>query len=119
MSETGKPLRIYLAFETPRGGRPTARCGPPQRQIRHHIGAGSGIGRAATLLFAKEGAQLIAVGRTEAVADIVGEVKKTGGLPKCRDSECGFGKGRVSVSKRISSLGSIRLLLKLSSVHFR
>ncbi len=42
-------------------------------------GAGSGIGRAATLLFAKEGARLIAVDRTEAVKDVAAEVKKAGG----------------------------------------
>ena len=34
-------------------------------------GAGSGIGRAATLLFAREGAKLIAVDRSEAVEDTV------------------------------------------------
>ena len=35
-------------------------------------GAGSGIGRAASLLFTREGARLIAVDRSEAVKETVG-----------------------------------------------
>src|ERR1700687_2216775 len=42
-------------------------------------GAGSGIGRAASLLFTKEGAKLIAVDRTEGVKDTVEQVRKVGG----------------------------------------
>ena len=42
-------------------------------------GAGSGIGRAASLLFTKEGAKLIAVDRTEGVRDTVDQVRKAGG----------------------------------------
>lgn len=43
-------------------------------------GAGSGIGRAAALLFTREGAKLIAVDRTEAVKETVDEVRKAGGV---------------------------------------
>jgi NAD(P)-dependent dehydrogenase (short-subunit alcohol dehydrogenase family) len=42
-------------------------------------GAASGIGRAAALLFCREGARLIAVDRSEAVNDTVAEVRKAGG----------------------------------------
>ncbi|HEY0329675.1 MAG TPA: SDR family oxidoreductase [Rhodopseudomonas sp.] len=42
-------------------------------------GAGSGIGRAAALLFTKEGARLIAVDRSEAVHDTVELVRRQGG----------------------------------------
>jgi NAD(P)-dependent dehydrogenase (short-subunit alcohol dehydrogenase family) len=42
-------------------------------------GAGSGIGRAATLLFAREGAKLVAVDRSEAVNETVAQVKQAGG----------------------------------------
>jgi NAD(P)-dependent dehydrogenase (short-subunit alcohol dehydrogenase family) len=42
-------------------------------------GAGSGIGRAATLLFAREGAKLVAVDRSEAVNETVARVKEAGG----------------------------------------
>ena len=38
-------------------------------------GAGSGIGRAASLLFTKEGAKLIAVDRTDGVNETVAQVK--------------------------------------------
>jgi NAD(P)-dependent dehydrogenase (short-subunit alcohol dehydrogenase family) len=42
-------------------------------------GAGSGIGRAATLLFAREGAKLVAVDRSEAVKETVAQVTQAGG----------------------------------------
>jgi NAD(P)-dependent dehydrogenase (short-subunit alcohol dehydrogenase family) len=42
-------------------------------------GAGSGIGRAAALLFTREGARLIAVDRTEAVKETVEAVREAGG----------------------------------------
>ena len=52
-------------------------------------GAGSGIGRAATLLFAKEGARLIAVDRTEAVKDVVADVKKAAGTAEALTADAG------------------------------
>ena len=42
-------------------------------------GAGSGIGRAAALLFASEGAQLVLGDKTEAVHDTAGQVIAAGG----------------------------------------
>ena len=45
-------------------------------------GAGSGIGRAASLLFTKEGARLIAVDRTESVKETAELVSKAGGTAK-------------------------------------
>ena len=42
-------------------------------------GAGSGIGRAASLLFTREGAKLIAVDRTDGVKETVDQVMKAGG----------------------------------------
>ena len=52
-------------------------------------GAGSGIGRAASLLFSKEGAKLIAVDRTEAVKDTVEQVKKAGGIAEAVMADAG------------------------------
>ena len=52
-------------------------------------GAGSGIGRAAALLFTKEGARLIAVDRTEAVKETVDEVKKAGGVAEAMIADAG------------------------------
>ena len=42
-------------------------------------GAGSGIGRAASLLFTKEGARLIAVDRADGVKETVAQIQKAGG----------------------------------------
>ena len=52
-------------------------------------GAGSGIGRAAALLFTREGAKLIAVDRTEAVKETVDEVKKAGGVAEAMIADAG------------------------------
>ena len=52
-------------------------------------GAGSGIGRAASLLFSKEGARLIAVDRSEAVKDTVEQVKKAGGIAEAVMADAG------------------------------
>lgn len=52
-------------------------------------GAGSGIGRAAALLFTREGAKLIAVDRIEAVNETVEEVKKAGGIAEAMIADAG------------------------------
>jgi len=63
-------------------------------------GAGSGIGRAATLLFAKEGAKLIAVDRTEAVKEVVAEVKKAGGTAEALTADAGSEKDVIAFIDR-------------------
>ena len=52
-------------------------------------GAGSGIGRAASLLFTREGAKLIAVDRTEGVKETVDQVKKAGGTAEAVMADAG------------------------------
>ncbi|WFU38220.1 SDR family NAD(P)-dependent oxidoreductase [Bradyrhizobium sp. CB82] len=52
-------------------------------------GAGSGIGRAASLLFTKEGARLIAVDRTEGVKETVEEIKRAGGTAEAVMADAG------------------------------
>ncbi|MEJ0046588.1 MAG: SDR family NAD(P)-dependent oxidoreductase [Rhodospirillales bacterium] len=52
-------------------------------------GAGSGIGRAACLLFAREGAQLVAVDRSEAVRDTVASVRAAGGTAEAVEADAG------------------------------
>ena len=52
-------------------------------------GAGSGIGRAACLLFAREGARLIAVDRSEAVAETVARVRADGGVAAAVQADAG------------------------------
>ena len=68
-------------------------------------GAGSGIGRAASLLFTKEGAKLIAVDRTEGVKETVEQVRKAGGTAEAVMARCRFGKGR----HRLHRKGGVRL----------
>src|ERR1700719_558013 len=55
-------------------------------------GAGSGIGRAASLLFTKEGAKLIAVDRAEGVKDTVEQVRKAGGTAEAVIADAGSEK---------------------------
>ena len=57
-------------------------------------GAGSGIGRAASLLFTKEGARLIAVDRAEGVKETVDAGAQGRRHGRGRDRRCRFGKGR-------------------------
>ena len=63
-------------------------------------GAASGIGRAATLLFAKEGARLIAVDRTEAVKNVATEVKKAGGTAEALTADAGSEKDVIAFIDR-------------------
>src|SRR6201996_6174167 len=55
-------------------------------------GAGSGIGRAAALLFTQEGARLIAVDRTDAVRDTVDMIRKAGGIAEAVTADAGSEK---------------------------
>src|SRR5258708_40083195 len=55
-------------------------------------GAGSGIGRAASLMFTKEGARLIAVDRAEGVKDTVDQVRKAGGTAEAVMADAGSEK---------------------------
>jgi NAD(P)-dependent dehydrogenase (short-subunit alcohol dehydrogenase family) len=52
-------------------------------------GAGSGIGRAASLLFTKEGARLIAVDRTDGVKETVEQIRKAGGAAEAVTADAG------------------------------
>jgi NAD(P)-dependent dehydrogenase (short-subunit alcohol dehydrogenase family) len=63
-------------------------------------GAGGGIGRAATFLFAREGARLIAVDRSEAVTDTVEQVKKAGGIAEAVTADTGSEKDVIGFIDR-------------------
>ncbi|WP_315811493.1 SDR family oxidoreductase [Bradyrhizobium sp. SZCCHNR2028] len=52
-------------------------------------GAGSGIGRAASLMFTREGARLIAVDRSEGVKETVELVKQQGGIAEAVIADAG------------------------------
>lgn len=71
-------------------------------------GAGSGIGRAASLLFTKEGARLIAVDRTEGVKDTVDQVRKAGGTAEAVIADAGSEKDVIGfIDKAIGTYGRL------------
>jgi NAD(P)-dependent dehydrogenase (short-subunit alcohol dehydrogenase family) len=71
-------------------------------------GAGSGIGRAASLLFTKEGAKLIAVDRSEAVKETVEQVRKAGGTAEAAMADAGSEKDVIAfIDKAVSVYGRL------------
>src|ERR1700721_607034 len=71
-------------------------------------GAGSGIGRAASLLFTKEGAKLIAVDRTEGVKETVDQVRKAGGTAEAMIAAAGSEKDVIAfIEKAVSAYGRL------------
>src|SRR5258707_593203 len=71
-------------------------------------GAGSGIGRAASLLFTKEGARLIAVDRAEGVKETVEQVKKAGGTAQAVIADAGSEKDVMAfIDKAVSDYGRL------------
>jgi len=71
-------------------------------------GAGSGIGRAASLLFAKEGARLIAVDRAEGVKETVDQVRKAGGMAEAVMADAGSEKDVIAfIDKAIAAYGKL------------
>jgi len=71
-------------------------------------GAGSGIGRAASLMFTKEGAKLIAVDRTEGVKDTVEQVQKAGGIAEAVMADAGSEKDVMAfIDKAITTYGKL------------
>jgi NAD(P)-dependent dehydrogenase (short-subunit alcohol dehydrogenase family) len=71
-------------------------------------GAGSGIGRAASLLFAREGAKLITVDRSEGVNDTVAQVKTAGGTAEAVLADAGSEKDVIAyIDKALSAYGKL------------
>jgi NAD(P)-dependent dehydrogenase (short-subunit alcohol dehydrogenase family) len=71
-------------------------------------GAGSGIGRAASLMFTKEGARLIAVDRTEAVKETVEQVRKAGGTAEAVMADAGSEKDVIGfIDKAVATHGRL------------
>lgn len=71
-------------------------------------GAGSGIGRAASLLFTKEGAKLIAVDKTEAVKDTVAEIKKAGGIAEAVMADAGSEQDVIGyIDRAVATYGKL------------
>jgi NAD(P)-dependent dehydrogenase (short-subunit alcohol dehydrogenase family) len=71
-------------------------------------GAGSGIGRAASLLFTKEGAKLIAVDRAEGVKETVEQVRKAGGTAEAVMADAGSEKDVMGfIEKAVAAYGRL------------
>jgi NAD(P)-dependent dehydrogenase (short-subunit alcohol dehydrogenase family) len=71
-------------------------------------GAGSGIGRAASLLFTKEGAKLIAVDRAEGVKDTVEQIRQAGGTAEAVIADAGSEKDVISfIDRAVSAHGRL------------
>jgi NAD(P)-dependent dehydrogenase (short-subunit alcohol dehydrogenase family) len=71
-------------------------------------GAGSGIGRAASLLFTREGAKLIAVDRAEGVKETVEMVRKAGGTAEAVMADAGSEKDVIGfIDKALSAYGRL------------
>ena len=71
-------------------------------------GAGSGIGRAASLLFTREGAKLIAVDRTEGVTDTVAQIRKGGGTAEAVQADAGSEKDVAAfIDKALNTYGKL------------
>ncbi len=71
-------------------------------------GAGSGIGRAASLMFTKEGAKLIAVDKTEGVKETVEDVRKAGGTAEAMILDAGSEDDvKAYIAKAISTYGKL------------
>ena len=74
-------------------------------------GAGSGIGRAASLLFTKEGAKLIAVDKTEGVKETVEQVRKAGGTAEAVVADAGLENDvKGFIAKAISAYGKLDVI---------
>jgi NAD(P)-dependent dehydrogenase (short-subunit alcohol dehydrogenase family) len=74
-------------------------------------GAGSGIGRAASLMFTKEGAKLIAVDKTEGVKETVAQVKKAGGTAEAVMADVGTESDvKAFIAKAISVYGKLDVI---------
>jgi NAD(P)-dependent dehydrogenase (short-subunit alcohol dehydrogenase family) len=71
-------------------------------------GAGSGIGRAAALLFSKEGARLIAVDRSDAVKETVEQVRSQGGTAEAAIADAGSEADVISfIDRAVAAYGRL------------
>ena len=71
-------------------------------------GAGSGIGRAAALLFTREGAKLLAVDKTDAVNETAAQVKAAGGTAEAMMADAGSEADVIAfIGKAVSAYGKL------------
>ena len=74
-------------------------------------GAGSGIGRASALLFAREGARVLAVDRTDAVRETVDEMRAAGGTGLAMTADAGAESDvKAYVDRALKEFGRIDVM---------
>src|SRR5271156_2967396 len=108
----GMPPQVTSAFdilfEIPQSGKPedqeinqgSSKMGRLEGKSVIITGAGSGIGRAASLLFTREGAKLIAVDRTDGVKGTVAQIKQAGGTAEAVQADAGSEKDVIAFIDR-------------------
>jgi NAD(P)-dependent dehydrogenase (short-subunit alcohol dehydrogenase family) len=110
ISQAGEPWTVSLVFEDTAEQELSRRLGMGRLEGKSVIitGAGSGIGRAASLLFTREGAQLIAVDRAESIRETVELVRKAGGTAEAVVADAGAEKDVIAfVEKAVSTYGRL------------
>src|SRR5688572_28454578 len=91
-----KPHEALRAYETRQKGDKTSvapgriKMGRLEGKSVVITGAGSGIGRAASLMFTQEGAKLIAFDKTDAVDETVKMVRAAGGTAEALKGDAGL-----------------------------
>src|SRR5258705_7891569 len=103
-SSVQSDFEFRMAASAEKTGNREKRMGRLEGKSVIITGAGSGIGRAASLLFTKEGAKLIAVDRSEAVKETVEQVRKAGGTAEAVMADAGAEKDVIAfIDKTVSA----------------
>jgi NAD(P)-dependent dehydrogenase (short-subunit alcohol dehydrogenase family) len=101
-------FEIQIPLRGKRGERREQRMGRLEGKSVIITGAGSGIGRAASLMFTKEGARLIAVDKTEGVKETVEQVKKAGGTAEAVMADAGSEADVIGfIDRAVASYGRL------------
>src|ERR1700742_3121339 len=101
-------LEFRMAASAEKTGSREKRMGRLEGKSVIITGAGSGIGRAASLLFAKEGAKLIAVDRSESVTETARLVGDAGGAIEAMRLDAGLENDvKAYIDKAVSKYGKL------------
>jgi len=101
-------FEFRMAASAKKSGNREKRMGRLEGKSVIITGAGSGIGRAASLLFAKEGAKLIAVDRSESVTETEKLVSDAGGTIEAMRADAGSEQDvQAFIGKALSKYGKL------------
>jgi NAD(P)-dependent dehydrogenase (short-subunit alcohol dehydrogenase family) len=106
--EVSRIFEFRMAASAEKTGNREKRMGRLEGKSVIITGAGSGIGRAASLLFAKEGAKLIAVDRSESVQETAKLVSDAGGTIEAMRLDAGSEADvKAYIDKAVSKYGRL------------